>query len=145
MVKNLWGGCFTQGSLLFWHKASFPFVQLNALTAQIRENKIDFFFMVESFMVCYFNYFHFYTMLWNICGPVSIKKVYILEQDVISDVLYCLKPSFLPPRTPKSLTNSILLVCYWQSKMFVMVLKKLGDHFKCFKFIFKKGKKYMCK
>ena len=36
----------------------FRFEQLNAFTAQIRGNKIDF-FMVESFMACYFNYFHF--------------------------------------------------------------------------------------
>ena len=31
----------------------FRFEQLNAFTAQIRENKIDFFFMVESFMAYY--------------------------------------------------------------------------------------------
>ena len=106
----------------------FRFVQLNAFTAQIRGNKMDFFFMVESFMACYFNYFHFYTMLWNICGPVYIEKCVHFGT---SDVLHSLKPSFLPPRTPKSLIISIFfLVSNWPSKMFVMVMKKLGDHFK---------------
>ena len=37
----------------------FRFRQLNAFTAQIRVNKFDFFFMVKSFMACYFNYFNF--------------------------------------------------------------------------------------
>ena len=41
-----------------------------------------------------------------------------------------LKTILSPSRTPKSIIISILLVSNWPSKMFVMVLKKLGDHFK---------------
>ena len=58
------------------------------------------------------------------------------DNAVISDVLHSLKPSFFTPRNPKSLIISILLVSNWPSQMFVMVLKKLGDHFKIFKRIF---------
>ena len=47
----------------------FRFGQLNAFTAQIRGNKIDFFFMVESFMACYFNYFHFTLCCEIYVGP----------------------------------------------------------------------------
>ena len=43
--KYLWGGCFTQGSLLFSPKRHmFRFEQLNAFTAQIKGNEIDFFY-----------------------------------------------------------------------------------------------------
>ena len=58
--KYLWGGCFTQGSLLFWTKASFvSFWTIKCLYCSDQREKNRFFFMVESFMACYFNYFHF--------------------------------------------------------------------------------------
>ena len=98
----------------------------------LRSEKIkSIFFMVESFMACYFNYFHFYTMLWNICGPVYIEKsVHFGTRRHIWIFVKFNIILILPPRTPKSLLILILLVSDWPSKMFVMVLKTLGDHFK---------------
>ena len=29
---------------------------------------------MDSFMACYLKIFHFYTMLWNKCGPIFIEK-----------------------------------------------------------------------
>ena len=80
-------------------------------------------------MACYFNYFHFYTMLWNICGPVYIEKsVHFGTRRHIWIFVKFNIILILPPRTPKSLLILILLVSDWPYKMFVMVLKKLGDH-----------------
>ena len=83
--------------------------------------------MLESFMACYFNYFHFYTRLWNKCWDFLYKKAYISPLNVIIWRLVKFKTNLLPHRTPKSLIILILLVSNWHPKMFVMVLKKLGD------------------
>ena len=49
--KYLWGGCFTQRSLLFGPKRHMiRYGQLNAFTAQIREEKNRFFFLMQSFL-----------------------------------------------------------------------------------------------
>ena len=120
----LCGRCFTQGSLLFWHKVSYvPFSPIKCINCS-DQRKWNHFFMVESFMACYFNYFHFYTMLWNIGGPVFIEK----SIQTYLDILYSLKPSFLPPRTPKSLIISILLVSkgrHTLKKLFFLVVGPL--------------------
>ena len=59
MVNTSGVAVLPKEAFFFWPKRHmFRFEQLNAFTAQIIGNKIDF-FVVESFMACYFNYFPF--------------------------------------------------------------------------------------
>ena len=80
--------------------------------------------MVESFMAFYFNYFHFYTMLWNIYGPVSIEtSVHFATRRHIWRFLK-FKAILSPSQDPKKLNNFDFIGLNLKSKMFVMVLKK---------------------
>ena len=66
--KYLWGSCFTRKPSFLCQSIT-CYVLANWMPLLLRSEKMKLIlFMVKSFIACYFNYFHFYTILWNICG-----------------------------------------------------------------------------